>query len=222
MISFITWTNNPKEYFAFKKSVEENVYERVEFIAIANTMAKSLSEAYHIGQARAIGDLLVYCHQDIIIRDTRFSRLLHKSCEQPKCGFVGVIGGLHRAVGSWWEQNRNNLRGRVLQSDKTGKRDPVVLDFGKYNGPASQMDGLFLATPRKDWDFYDIKGIHFVDMLMCYQALERGFQNYIADIYLEHTSWGEKESNEYKENFGLYRSHIRGVNRLIPLNGIAK
>lgn len=222
MISFVTWMNNEKEYAAFKNSVAENVYERVEFLPIKNDVAKSLSEAYHIGQQNAKGDIIVYCHQDIIIQDRRFARLLTEACNQPRCGFVGVIGALHNSARSWWEQGKNNLRGRVLQSDKTGARQPTVLDFGKYKGPAAQLDGLFLATPRKDWTFYDIPGIHFVDLLMCNQARERNFENYIANIYIEHTSWGETESIEYRNNFALYRAHIKNTQRLIPLNHIAK
>lgn len=206
MISFITWVNNQQEYRQFQQSVK---CPDVEFIEI-DQKAQSLSDAYEFGQWAARGDIKVYCHQDIIIHDPMFCEKLTALFENQKyIGFVGVIGNTKRNNDCWWTTAKQNLRGYVRQTDKTGQRKQTVFDFGRGTFESCQMDGLLLATD-KQWEFpAELPGIHFLDLWMCNLAIEQGLKNYILHTDIEHTSWGETDSKEFAENRKIYLNRWR-------------
>jgi len=177
--------------------------QSIEFIALGQSY-KSLSEAYKDGQSRATGEIICYIHQDIIIHNVDFESKLHYFFRDHKdCGFVGIIGNNKPAPDKWWipEENR---RGYIRQTDHTGKIKPTIFNFGRGTQRSAQMDGCLLMTNRKDWEFPDLPGIHFLDLWMCNLALERGFENWIIDLDIEHTSWGETDSIHYKNNQQIY------------------
>lgn len=202
MISFITWTNNAEEYDRLQASVPF----KAEWVAI-DQVAKSMAEAYSIGQQQATGDVLCYIHQDVIIHDPFFEQKVTSFCDSHRdtAGFIGVIGNLKPAERCWWEMPRKFLRGRVVQTDKTGKNKATVIDFGRYTGIASQLDGLMLITTHRDWRWPRLPGIHFLDLWMCREAKRKGRVNYILDVEVEHTSWGETSSKGFLENYELYK-----------------
>jgi hypothetical protein len=209
MISFITWTNNSQEYQRFQRSASLSCIDCdivSEFIEV-DQQARSMAEAYYIGQERAHGDIMVYCHQDIIIHDLLFAEKLTKFfASHPDCGFAGVIGNKRINSGSWWTVGKHDCCGYVRQTDKEKKRADTVFDFGRGTQQARQLDGLLLATSRR-WLFpvIQLSGIHFFDLWMCMQAESQGLKNYVIDTDIEHTSWGETDSQHYKKNHEIYK-----------------
>lgn len=199
MITFVTWVNDKQQYSGLLKSVKFDC----EFLPLGQSFG-SLSNAYAFGQQQAKGDIVVYCHQDIIIHDSEFEFKLNKFFETTEnTGVCGVIGNNVLSKSSWWIP-MTNCRGYIRQSDRTGQIPPRVFNFGRGTQKAKQMDGCFLVTNRKDWEFPELPGIHFLDLWWCNLSLERGFDNWIIDLDVEHTSWGETDSDDYKNNYKIY------------------
>lgn len=198
MITFATWVNNHDLYKDFYTSVPFSA----EFLPLGQSFT-SLSDAYAHAQEMAKGDIIVYCHQDIIIHDKDFEKKVTDFfSKQTNTGFCGVIGNTKPNTGSWWTVP--DRKGWVRQTDLTGQHKPTVHDFGRGVFSAAQLDGLMLITNRKDWDWPELPGIHFLDLWMCNLACERGMNNYILDLDIEHRSWGETDSQHYKDNHKIY------------------
>lgn len=198
MISIITWVNNNKEYKRFCDSI----YFDSEFIAVYK--AESMSDAYTIGQAKASCEIKIYCHQDIEIKDKFLDKKLIEIFENKEIGFVGVIGNTKMNQSSWWLSERGNLVGHITQEDKKGIKKSQKLLFSKGNCEAVHLDGLFLATNKK-WIFpLELPHIHFFDLWMCNESINKGYKNWIVDTDITHYSWGEDTSEQFKTNHKIY------------------
>lgn len=195
LISFISWVNNEELYKGFLDSAK---YFNAEFIKIG-TEAKSMAEAYNLGTQKAKGDILVYVHQDVRIRDTNFQDKLEYLFNKDKqVGFVGVIGNVQKNDGSWWTVGPAFSRGWVLQGNNP-------LFFNAYDGIASQLDGLLMATDKR-WKFpEELQEVHFIDLWMCALAEQSGLHNYIINSVVQHLSGGEVSSECYRKNWEIYK-----------------
>ena len=166
--------------------------------------AKSLFAAYH-GAFEKINpkkdDIIIFCHDDIEIRDTpeKFLQNLTTELEKSEVGFVGAAGSMEIGEDAvWWDQQRwqkGRHRGTVTHIDPQGRE--YVTPYGPP-GEVAVLDGLFLAAKRKviddvglqkpdyfegEWDFYDI---HYTS-----QAFLKGYTNKVMDISIFHNSRGE-------------------------------
>ena len=217
MISVITWVNNEKLYAELRDSCKFEA----EFIKVGQE-ARSLAEAYNIGTAKATGDILIYCHQDIKILDPNFDKTIEIATADLKTGFVGPIGNIALSEDSWWNAGPMNCRGKVLVPgvcQTTGNLDSKHLSsdfdgkwltFGEYDGPARQLDGLLLATKQRFVFPEQLPGIHFLDVWVCKAAEQQGFTNRIFSTKIYHSSVGEAQSASYWLNYGLYKAFCNG------------
>jgi hypothetical protein len=142
-------------------------------------------------------DIVILCHDDIIIHSTRpdFLREIIKASKKG-IGFLGVAGtSTLPPDGIWWKSPNYNLSGEVYHLPKSGAR------FLTRYGPCGQvevLDGLFLVSKKSvllkvgldkpdflsgGWDFYDI---HYT-----YKANKIGYNNYTVPIKITHLSLGE-------------------------------
>lgn len=216
MISFITWVNNEDQYQNFKDSVKFPC----EFIKVGQE-AKSLAQAYNIGTHKATGDTLVYCHQDILILDPLFPEQVEKALEDPLTGFVGPIGNIKLSNRFWWDVGKEYSKGEVfvhdtrsgipdkqLQNLKEGK----LLSFGKYDGPARQLDALLMATKHKFVFPEELIGIHMVDLWMCRLAESQGYTNRIFSTKIKHLSEGKHVGGKlFLDNYKLYKEKFNST-----------
>jgi hypothetical protein len=195
MISVITWVNKFDVYQGLVESLPD-----CELIPIGQEF-DSMAKAYNEGTRQAHGDILLYIHQDCRIRDNRLLQALETALENPKTGFCGPIGSLVVSDRSWWETDRINLRGWLIQGEE-------ISSFGAYDGPARQIDGYFMATKHRFTWPEEFPGIHFTDLAMCRIAEEQGFENRIFSVATQHLSQGENTSESYKQNYELYRKRF--------------
>jgi tetratricopeptide (TPR) repeat protein len=156
--------------------------------------ARSLSEGYARGLRRAIGDLLIFCHDDIRVLAPDFSARLRSYLRQ--FDLVGVAGST-RATGPaalWsgppeshaWICYRENDRRFVSLGSAIG---PVV-------SGAEVLDGVFFAGHRAlferiGFDQETFDGFHLYDIDFTWRAHRSGASIAICqDLMLEHASRG--------------------------------
>ena len=199
-LSFISWVNDDATYQGLLDSLPPGS----QAIKVGQEF-NSLSKAYNHGTSLATGDILIYCHQDVIIRDTNFARIVSAALQSERAGFAGPIGNIAPSPYTWWDIPANN-RGWLLQ-DIDGC--DVMQYFGAYDGPASQLDGLMMCT-RKRFTFpEELPGIHAVDLWMCALAESLGYQNRIFSACVKHLSWGEQDRSKLVTNYEAYLDRWR-------------
>lgn len=201
MISYITWVSNKEQYDVFKKSLDVCGDIQREFIEVGQEV-NSMAKAYNKGSKLATGNIFVYCHQDVRIKDKDFEiKLEHIFKEFPDTGFVGPIGNVKINIGSWWTVGPSFCRGRVIQGGGNN-----FLSFGEYNGHANQLDGLMMCTDKNFTFPEELPGIHFLDLWMCRVAELSGYKNRIFNTVVQHLSGGENTSDSHRNNWNQYKN----------------
>lgn len=162
---------------------------------IAITDAKSLCEAYNRGIAASRGELLVLCHDDILLLADDFERRLRGYLAEFE--LIGVAGGVRINGPSWSWSGPPHIHCWVAHLHE--QREPVVLLLGTQ-GPsvtnACVLDGVFLAGQRAvfEWIGFDsatFDGFHLYDIDFSYRAALAGVRSAVClDLGLLHESAG--------------------------------
>jgi tetratricopeptide (TPR) repeat protein len=169
--------------------------------------ATSLCEGYNRGIARAGGELVVMCHDDIRILSPDFAAKLRAYLAA--YDLIGVAGTTHVTGPSWGWSGPPHTFCWVSQAFLTAqyrKDGPVTLLMGS-RGPvvrdAQMLDGVFLAARRGLLQTFD--RFHFYDLDFSYRAHLAGAKVAIClDIALFHDSAGN-----YNEDYWRYADRFR-------------
>lgn len=201
MISFISWVNDQAQYEGFKASAPGDGNE---FIQVGQEV-RSMASAYNEGMRRASGDILVFVHQDVRILDPDFRSAVTNACMSYGSGFVGVIGSTEIGKPSWWDTPPESHVGMVVQGQEIGHANYRLNMFRRNDCVCRQLDGLLLATRRRDFVWPEwLPGIHFVDLAACRMMEEAGYENRVFRTLLQHLSQGEVSSESFAYNRRLY------------------
>ena len=158
--------------------------------------ARSLSEAYNRGIAKARGKFLILSHDDIEILTPDFAQRLTTHLE--RFDLVG-IAGTTRVIGGAWFLAGHPYDYQLVTSPtgQPGRYAIFVRGSGPLVVPSIQaIDGVFMAvraTVARDILFDEITFDHFhlYDMDFSYRAYLRGYQVAICrDIFIVHDSHG--------------------------------
>ncbi|MBF0375286.1 MAG: glycosyltransferase, partial [Alphaproteobacteria bacterium] len=158
--------------------------------------ARSLSEAYNRGMARARGDVIVFSHDDVaFLTDDVFDRLWP---HLDTVDLVGVAGTTRVAGPSWIQGGWRTMRGQVATPDRGG--DGLRIDVYGVDGPLTTgiqaLDGLFIACRREAalavrFDEATFDGFHLYDTDFGWRAHRAGFRLGVAnDLPVLHSSRG--------------------------------
>jgi tetratricopeptide (TPR) repeat protein len=197
--------------------LRDNLAERLagedwELIHIGD--AASLCDGYNRGIARASGELVVMCHDDIRILSRDFAARLRAYLAA--YDLIGVAGTTHVTGPSWGWSGAPHTFCWVSQAFLTAQYrtdGPVTLLMGS-RGPvvpdAQMLDGVFLAARRRllqtlRFDATTFDRFHFYDLDFSYRAHLAGAKVAIClDIALFHDSAGN-----YNEDYWRYAEHFR-------------
>lgn len=198
-ISFISWVNSEEQYYNFKQSACHFI--DVEFIKIWQE-AKRMSQAYNIGTKRATGDILVYVHQDIIIRDTKFQEILDQIfVPWNNIWFAWPVGNTHLTNKAWWDIDSHLWAWQIMQWENKFEQ------FVYQNCIAWNLDWCMLCTDKRFIFPEQLPWIHFLDAWMCRDAINKWYNNYCFQSYIQHLSqWTIDDS--YCSNMNIYQKHF--------------
>ena len=178
-------------------------------------------------QGLADDDVIVFCHNDVVIKDNFFKEKIEMIFSETDVGLVGVIGTSELIEsGCWWNADQNKLRGHILQGSK-GTSDSFHLVKGSigYFNDAIAVDGLILITTGK---FLKESGImfssdydnsHFYDLNFCLDFLLKGYNIAIADIMVYHQSQGSANNQEaWTKSRDIFINKCKTIGLEFPIN----
>jgi hypothetical protein len=157
--------------------------------------ARSLAEGYTRGLARAVGDFIVFCHDDIGIVSDDFPRRLR--VHLASADLIGLAGSNRAAGPSWHWAGPPHTASRVAATTPDGRLLCTLLGaHARSMNGAQTLDGVFLAGPRRTFelvpfDAITFDGFHFYDIDMSYRASRAGLRCRVAlDLVIWHQSGG--------------------------------
>jgi len=179
-----------------------------EIIAIRD--ARSLAEAYNRGIDRAVGDILIFSHDDIEFLDPA-TWLVRLRTHLISFDVVGLAGTTRLISPAWAQAGPPYTFGQVAELD--GRIAPFRVLLCSVPAPAvsriQALDGLFFAVKRHvvqkvRFDENTFDGFHCYDVDFSYSAYLAGFQLAVAtDLPVLHASQGSfgEEWKFYAQRF---------------------
>ena len=209
-VSAIICSNRP-QYFAAIERALKTQFTRHEFELIGIHDATSLCEGYNRGAARAAGELLIFCHDDIeFVHDDFGERVLQHLAHHD---VVGVAGSSKLVDADWGHAGLPHLHGQIIhkppsQSDylyfAAGLQAPIVENI-------QALDGVFIGMQRRVWealtfDEATFDAFHVYDIDFTYRAHLAGFRVAVPmDLLLIHFSMGGYDLKWQRENLKFLR-----------------
>lgn len=194
-VSAIVCSNRPA-YFANIERQLSGQFMRHQFELIGIHDAKSLCEAYNRGAARATGEILIFCHDDIDIVHADFGERLLRHLAS--CDLAGVAGASKLVNADWGHAGVPYVHGQIIHRPPgqegylyfcAGMQAPVVEHI-------HALDGVFIGMHREVWEAvrYDettFDGFHGYDIDFTYRAHFAGYRLAVPmDLLLIHFSTG--------------------------------
>lgn len=206
-VVYCTRESNPKHKEHIIKT--SGLHKHIEVIEIINN-GESLTSAYNRGYELAKNDIVVFCHDDIIIETKQWGKKLKKHFDKEEhYGIIGVAGSKYLPKsGRWWEKPKW-MYGRVKHTHNGNSwLSEYSPDLGTGVEDVVNVDGLFFAVHKdrlyKD-DIYTpfderVEGFHFYDVDFCFKNFVSGVSvGVITNIRINHMSIGET-NEEWEKN----------------------
>jgi protein O-GlcNAc transferase len=202
------------DYFAHIKSRLKARFSKHEIEVIGIHDAKSLCEGYNRGAAKAKGDVLIFCHDDIdIVHEDFADRVIYHLKTHD---LVGVAGTSRLVDGDWGHGGVPHLHGQIIHRPPDEREVSVkkmasfiYLAIGLQQPVIEKIqavDGVFIATHRHVWeairfDEATFNGFHLYDIDFSYRAFQAGYKLAIPlDLLLVHFSTGRYDVEWQKHN----------------------
>ncbi len=205
-VVYCTRESNPKHIEHIIKT--SGLHKHIEVIEIINN-GESLTSAYNRGYNKSKNNIVVFCHDDIIIETKQWGKKLKKHFDkEEQYGIIGVAGSKYLPKsGKWWEKPKW-MYGKVKHTHNNKSwLSEYSTDLGKGVEDVINVDGLFFAVHKyriyKDTNYtpFDerVKGFHFYDVDFCFKNFISGVPvGVVTNIRINHMSIGE--TNEEWEN----------------------
>jgi hypothetical protein len=206
-VVYCTRESNPNHKEHIIKT--SGLHKHIEVIEIINN-GESLTSAYNRGYKLSKNNIVVFCHDDIIIETKQWGKKLKKHFDKEEhYGIIGVAGSKYLPKsGRWWEKPKW-MYGRVKHTHNGNSwLSEYSPDLGIGVEDVVNVDGLFFAVHKdrlyKDDNYtpFDerVKGFHFYDVDFCFKNFVSGVSvGVITNIRINHMSIGET-NEEWEKN----------------------
>ncbi len=220
--SIVVCSVNPQKFLRLKQNIEFLIPENhLEIIRISD--ARNMGEGYNRGARQAVGDILIFCHDDIELLTPDIGyRLADRLGEYD---ILGVAGTTWLRDAKWDSAGLPYKRGQVVHAlaNRTGFTYSVFALDGAVSGGIQALDGLFLAMRRDFWvenpfdEGYD--GFHLYDVDLSFRCYLAGHRLGVCnDILIEHRSLGhfdeswKRAADRFAARFGnRLENHSTGI-----------
>jgi GT2 family glycosyltransferase len=213
VLSFVLCSVDAAKYAGATRSLARAMAGAAhEFVGVHD--ARSLCEGWTRGLARARGDPVVFCHDDIAVHAPRLREVLDGHFA--RADVVGVVGTRACVGMDWSEAGIDDAEGAVVEDRGDGPRFRFYgADADDAGGvPAIQaLDGLFVAARRDaaeavgfDGDTFD--GWHGYDADFTFRAHLAGWRVRVAlDIPIVHYSRGVPDAARLRYHLRFADKH---------------
>ncbi len=204
-VSAIICSNRPQFFAAIETSLNTQ-FARHDFELIGIHDATSMCEGYNRGAARASGESLIFCHDDIeFLHDDFGERVLQHLAHYD---VVGVAGSSKLVDADWGHAGLPYVHGQIIHRPP-GQADYLYFAAG-LQAPIVEnvhaLDGVFIGMQRRVWEALNFdeatfNGFHLYDIDFTYRAHLAGFRVSIPmDLLLIHFSMGGYDLKWQREN----------------------
>lgn len=168
----------------------------IEILIYENNNEYSLTKIYNKGLNESTNELVVFIHDDIIIKTKNWGKILLKHYNTTDYGILGVAGTKKLTeTGVWWA-NRESMYGNVSHTD--GKKvwnSEFSYNFGNRIKDVVVVDGVFFSCDKtkikKTFD-ESYPGFHYYDISFCFDNFKEEVKIGVHfDISIIHKSVGE-------------------------------
>ncbi len=204
-VVYCTREHKPEHIEHLKKMCGNPNVEVIEYInngeGLTNFYQKALDEAKY--------NIIVFCHDDIIIETKQVANKIKKLFDKnPEYGILGVAGTKYMAKsGKWWE-DKKKMYGRVKHTHN-GKSwlSSYSSDLGSNIEEVITVDGVFFSVHRdrlKEGFDLDVNGFHFYDVDFCFRNYLSGVKIGVhTNVRINHMSIGVT-NDEWEENRKIF------------------
>lgn len=208
MISVVYCTKESKPSHKEHIIKSSGLHKHIEVIEIINN-GESLTKCYNRGLDLATNNIVVFCHDDIIIETKQWgNKLIKIFTDNIEYGIIGVAGSKYLSTtGRWWD-NRKTMYGRVNHTHN-GKKWLSAYSPDQGNGVEEviNIDGVFFCVHKERIKHkFDetVEGFHFYDVDFSFQNYISGVKiGVITKIKINHFSIGET-NDEWENNRKLF------------------
>ena len=222
-VVFSTREDNPKHKEHIL--VTSGIYKDIEVIQYINNGEYSLTEIYNKALKETTNDIVVFCHDDIILETKNWgNKILNHFKRNPNYGIIGKAGTKYMpSSGRWWDYGMTEVVGQVYHQHE-GKKwlSKYNESFGNKIEDTIIVDGLFFVVNKnnivKDFD-EDIKGFHFYEIDFCFNNFLNDVKiGVISDIAVTHLSIGQTNQQWEDNRIQFVGKHKESLPKIIPYN----
>ena len=222
-VVFSTREDNPKHKEHIL--VTSGIYKDIEVIQYINNGEYSLTEIYNKALKETTNDIVVFCHDDIILETKNWgNKILNHFKRNPNYGIIGKAGTKYMpSSGRWWDYGMTEVVGKVYNKNE-GKKwlSKYNESFGNKIEDTIIVDGLFFVVNKnnivKDFD-EDIKGFHFYEIDFCFNNFLNGVKvGVISDISVTHLSIGQTNQQWEDNRVQFVEKYNKNLPKIIPYN----
>ena len=220
-VVFSTREDNPKH----KEHIlaTSGIYKDMEVIQYINNGEYSLTEIYNKALKETTNDIVVFCHDDIILETKNWgNKILSHFKRNPNYGIIGKAGTKYMpSSGRWWDYGMTEVVGQVYHQHE-GKKwlSKYNESFGNKIEDTIIVDGLFFVVNKnnivKDFD-EDIKGFHFYEIDFCFNNFLNDVKvGVISDIAVTHLSIGQTNQQWEDNRIQFVEKYKGSLPKIIP------
>lgn len=230
MISIVVCSRSNVLFGKLEESIKKTIAAEYELISIDNAShSYSIFEAYNLGVEKAKGDILCFCHEDILFRTNNWGSTITNIFKNDNN--IGLIGfaSAHFLPDTpmYWaaspfisEYNLTNDNGNIIECYNTSYYN------SKNIAEVVAVDGFCFFIKKSlfgqiSFDEKTYKGFHMYDMDICMQVIKAGYKVCVTkDVLIEH-AWSEKSmANKpgmelFEKNLSIFCSKWQSM---LPIN----
>jgi GT2 family glycosyltransferase len=206
MISIVysTRKNDPE----FTGHLNKTTVGDIEILQYINNGEYSLTELYNMGLKESNNDIVVFCHDDIILKSGWDKKIINHF-KNTDYGILGMAGTTDLDDSGRWWTDMSKMVGIVTHSnDGNTWESKYSNNFGDKVIETAMLDGLFFVAHKdriKKTFNEDIKGFHFYDFDFTFNNHLNGVKiGVMFDIKITHKSVGET-NEQWEENRKQFR-----------------
>ena len=191
------------------KKLRDNITTTIgaehEIVVLDNSLNDhSIFTAYNLGVRRSKGDILCFCHDDILFHTDSWGTTIEDLFRDDTIGEIGVIGShfMPAAPLYWWsspyisQYSINNDDGNIVLND-------TRVFFRGHFADVVAVDGVCFFIPKSlftsiRFDEGTYKGFHAYDMDISMQIQQLGKRVCVTDALTIEHFWSEKSINNQK------------------------
>lgn len=184
------------------KGLSQNISDTVgcdfEIVVMDNSQNDySIFSAYNEGVRRSMGNILCFCHEDILFRSDNWGELVQDLLADTTIGAIGVIGThfLPKAPMYWWcspyisQYSINTDNGASTLNDTRDFFRENIADVAAIDGVCFFAPKAIFSTVR--FDDRTFSGFHAYDMDFSMQVQKAGKRVCVTDVLTIEHFWSE-------------------------------